>query len=57
LHLLRDFDPEPGDGQVPDPYYGGPGGFERMYVMVNRACEALLDHLEERRLDRTTSEG
>ena len=57
LHLLRAFDPEPGDGQVPDPYYGGPDGFERMYVMVNRACEALLDHLEERRLDRTTSEG
>jgi protein-tyrosine phosphatase len=57
LRLLRDFDPEPGDGQVPDPYYGGPDGFERMYVMVNRTCEALLDHLEERRLDRTTSEG
>ena len=57
LHLLRTFDHEPGDGQVPDPYYGGPDGFEHMYVMVNRACEALLDHLEERRLDRTTSEG
>ena len=57
LHLLRDFDPEPGDGQVPDPYYGGPDGFERMYVMVNRACEALLDHLEERRLDHTASDG
>ena len=56
LHLLRDFDPEPGDGQVPDPYYGGPDGFEHMYEMVNRACEALLDHLEERRLDRTTNE-
>ena len=56
LHLLRDFDPEPGDGQVPDPYYGGPDGFARMYVMVNRACEALLDHLEARRLDRATSD-
>ena len=56
LHLLRAFDPEPGDGQVPDPYYGGPDGFEHMYEMVNRACEALLDHLEERRLDRTTNE-
>ena len=56
LHLLRDFDPEPGDGQVPDPYYGGPDGFERMYVMINRACEALLDHLEGRRLDRATGE-
>ena len=57
LHLLRDFDPEPGDGQVPDPYYGGPDGFERMYVMVNRACESLLDHLEEGRLGSATSHG
>ena len=57
LHLLRDFDPEPGDGQVPDPYYGGPDGFELMYMMLNRACEAFLDHLETRQLDRTPSDG
>ncbi len=43
LELLRDHDPEPGDGEVPDPYYGGEDGFERVYAMVRRSCEALLD--------------
>ena len=57
LHLLRDFDPDPGDGQVPDPFYGGPDGFELMYVMLNRACEAFLDHLETPQVDRATSDG
>lgn len=45
--LLRDFDPDPGDREVPDPYYGGPGGFDDVYDMVRRSVEALLDHLEE----------
>ncbi|WP_405285765.1 hypothetical protein [Gaopeijia maritima] len=44
--LLRDFDPEPGDGEVPDPYYGGPGGFDDVYAMVDRSCAALLEHLD-----------
>jgi len=47
--LLRDFDPEPEDGDVPDPYYGGPSGFDDVYVMVRRAIEAFLDHLEAER--------
>jgi protein-tyrosine phosphatase len=49
LHLLREFDPEPGDRQVPDPYYDGADGFDRVYAMVRRACEALLDALEAER--------
>ena len=47
IHLLREFDPEPGDRQVPDPYYGGPEGFDDVFTMVRRACSALLDRLEE----------
>jgi protein-tyrosine phosphatase len=47
LSLLRDFDPEGDDNDVPDPYYGGPGGFETVYDMVHRSCEALLDHLQD----------
>lgn len=50
LHLLREFDPEPGDRQVPDPYYGGEDGFDQVYAMLQRSCEALLEILEERRL-------
>ncbi|MEQ9569311.1 MAG: low molecular weight protein-tyrosine-phosphatase [Longimicrobiales bacterium] len=45
--LLRDFDPEPGDGEVPDPYYGGPQGFDRVYEMVDRSCAALLERVLE----------
>jgi protein-tyrosine phosphatase len=50
VQLLRDFDPDPGDGEVPDPYYGGPGGFDHVYNLVLRSAEALLDRLEEERI-------
>ena len=46
VRLLREFDPE-GSGDVPDPYYGGPQGFDVVYRMVHRSCEALLDQLTE----------
>ncbi len=47
IHLLRDFDHE-GDGdEVPDPYYGGPGGFDTVYEMVRRSCEGLLARVTE----------
>jgi len=45
LELLRDHDPDPGDGEVPDPYYGGDDGFDRVYTMVRRSCAALLDEV------------
>lgn len=43
---MRDFDPDPGDGEVPDPYYGGVDGFENVFQIVKRSCERLLDELE-----------
>ncbi len=44
VRLFRDFDPDPGDDRdVPDPYYGGPGGFDRVYEMVERTCGGLLE--------------
>jgi protein-tyrosine phosphatase len=47
VRLLREFDPEAGgDLEVPDPYYGGPDGFDRVYEMVHRSCNALLEALE-----------
>lgn len=43
IHLLREYDPRAnGDLNVPDPYYGGPEGFERVYEMIDRSCRALL---------------
>lgn len=44
--LLRNFDPEPEDGAVPDPYYGGIRGFERVYEVIERSSRHLLDELK-----------
>ena len=49
LRLFREFDPEGGERDVPDPYYGGPGGFEKVFEMVRRTSEALLEELERAR--------
>ena len=52
LYLLREFDSEGGPGaEVPDPYYGGPSGFEDVYGMVERSCRGLLDHILEEQGD------
>ncbi len=46
--LLREFDPEPeGDLSVPDPYYGGPEGFDRVFDIVHRSCQGLLRELQD----------
>lgn len=45
VHRLREWDPRPDAPDVPDPYYGGPRGFEEVHDIVERSCAALLDHL------------
>jgi len=45
LRLFRDFDPDPGDGQVPDPYYGGPDGFREVLEIVERTADKLVASL------------
>lgn len=45
IRLFRDFDPSPGHGEVPDPYYGGEDGFDLVYEIVERTSGALLSHL------------
>jgi len=30
---------------VPDPYYGGDDGFERVFQLVDVGCDALIEHL------------
>jgi len=34
-----------GDRDVPDPYYGGPRGFDEVLDLVEGACRSLLDEL------------
>ena len=45
VRLFREFDPDPDDYQVPDPYYGGGEGFERVYSIVDRTTSAILARL------------
>ncbi|WP_285654833.1 low molecular weight protein-tyrosine-phosphatase [Actinomycetospora sp. NBRC 106375] len=41
--LLRSFDPDaPAGAEVPDPYYGGPGGFDEVMDMVEAAMPGLV---------------
>ncbi len=52
VHLLREFDPDARPGEpleVPDPYYDGPRGFDRVYEMVERAGRGLLAHIRQER--------
>ncbi len=45
VHLLLDYAPGP-EREVPDPYLGG--GFDEVFALVETACRALLDTLEQR---------
>ena len=49
IRLLRDFDPTVDGGRdVPDPYFGGDDGFEKVHDIVERSCRGLLADLRER---------
>lgn len=49
IAMLRDFDATvPKGSQVPDPYAGGPEGFENVFDMIELASEGLLEHLRAR---------
>ena len=44
VRLMLSFDPEsPPGAEVPDPYFGGGDGFDRVHAMLTRACGGLLD--------------
>jgi len=45
VRRLREFEPHAASLDVPDPYYGGPRGFEEVHDIVERACAGLLAHV------------
>ena len=47
LRLFLEFAPEAGPEDVPDPYYGGPNGFEEVLDLVEAATRGLLAHLRQ----------
>lgn len=50
LHLFMRFASRWQVDEVPDPYYGGDNGFERVLDMVEDAAEGLLDHIRRHHL-------
>lgn len=48
LRLFLEFAPDGGPEEVPDPYYGGPNGFEEVLDLVEAATRGLLVHLRQR---------
>jgi protein-tyrosine phosphatase len=45
IRLFLEFAPESGTTEVPDPYYGGPNGFEEVLDLVEVAARGLLNHV------------
>ncbi len=45
LFLMRSFDLQGKDLDVPDPYYGGLDGFEDVYQILDRSIDELIDFL------------
>jgi protein-tyrosine phosphatase len=45
IRLFRDLDPEAPGEDVPDPYYGGPDGFDEVLDIVTRTARALVEEL------------
>jgi protein-tyrosine phosphatase len=49
VHHMTAFGPDPEVVDVPDPYYGGPDGFQQVYDLLEGACAGLLDHVRRLR--------
>jgi protein-tyrosine phosphatase len=47
LRLFLEFAPQHEREEVPDPYYGGPNGFEEVLDLVEAAARGLLRHLRQ----------
>jgi protein-tyrosine phosphatase len=47
LRMFRSYDPEASelDDEVPDPWFGGPDGFQQVLRMVERTADAIVEEL------------
>jgi protein-tyrosine phosphatase len=48
IRLFMEFAPHMQIREVPDPYYGGAGGFEAVFDMVEEAAKGLLEEIRAR---------
>lgn len=47
IHLMRDFQPNAESDEVPDPYYGGEDGFEKVYEILDESIKELIAKLQK----------
>ncbi len=47
VQLMLEYGDAADGGDVPDPYYGGAGGFRNVVEMLDGACRGLLRHLTD----------
>ena len=50
IRLFLDFAADHPESEVPDPYYGGTKGFERVFDMVHEAAHGLLRDIQTRHI-------
>ncbi len=49
VKLFLEFAPDLQETEIPDPYYGGEDGFERVFSMLHQASAGLADHVQRNR--------
>lgn len=47
--LLNEIHPD-SNAAVPDPYYGGEDGFQRVFELIDRACHQIVARISENKL-------
>lgn len=45
IMMMRSFDPEGEEGEVPDPYYGGEQDFQEVFEILDRSVQGLIEAL------------
>lgn len=50
IRLFMEFAPNRAEQEVPDPYFGGAGGFDRVLDMIEDAAQGLLEEIRRARL-------
>lgn len=50
VQMFLEYAPEFPETEVPDPYYGGPEGFDHVFELVQSASQGLLEHIKEKHL-------
>ena len=48
VKLFAGFANLPGVHEIPDPYYGGDDGFDRVFDLINQAVNGLADYIQSR---------